>query len=637
MKAGLKLKKINQIKFFCGLIALAGILIFVASVNAQDPQTAEISTILDTATSQKITLMQTTATTAENNANAKVVAANSALTQKQQAAAAWTIPMPNSALLTNSINAKSKGVIGNGINDDTANIQALIDSTPSGGKIYFPAGTYLIAGTITITKAITLFGTPGTFFHSTLTAANGHAFLIGYKDNRKIVSNVSFNGIEFNGAGEETYPDILHFINTDSASVKNCKFKNVGYAAVVFDYSDNGLVDNCVFDDIFKTGEGYGVAIIDDSDTVYVQNSFFLTRGRHGVTTGYGTAEQADLKSKGKWSKNIHVLNNYFSGELVQAINAHPQTDGPYYAENNVILCPTNQTYNGTHYYPSGISMGSGNAGFFSMGSSFVQNNIIFNGMEAIDINLDMGSPANTHIVSGNMIINNLIDGDKQIYIGASNTNVNNNYIIANSGVWGGIVADVKDTDISNITIKNNYVKNAGDMILFLDKGKGRLSDVNISDNVLQSDGIKKNTGIGVIESNNVSINNNVIKNNNTKEGMNGIQILSASNVTVDGNLIMYPTTYSIKISDGNTINVKNNIFANPENVIINTGTTNLTLTNNKNIDLSQMSASGTSNLSNGIQAPVLTKPLYQMSRADLISYLFNLILYLIFTARFHF
>lgn len=49
-------------------------------------------------------------------------------------------------------NVKAYGAVGNGTTDDTAAIQAAIDAANEnrGGVIYFPPGTYLIAGTLTI-------------------------------------------------------------------------------------------------------------------------------------------------------------------------------------------------------------------------------------------------------------------------------------------------------------------------------------------------------------------------------------------------------------------------------------------------------------------------------------------------------
>ena len=58
------------------------------------------------------------------------------------------------------VNVKDYGAVGNGIADDTAAIQAAVDalgpnvgtfSSPSGGELYFPPGTYKVSGTISST------------------------------------------------------------------------------------------------------------------------------------------------------------------------------------------------------------------------------------------------------------------------------------------------------------------------------------------------------------------------------------------------------------------------------------------------------------------------------------------------------
>jgi hypothetical protein len=53
--------------------------------------------------------------------------------------------------LAQSVSVKDFGAVGDGVADDTAAIQAAIDSFASGqGTVYFPKGTYLVASTITI-------------------------------------------------------------------------------------------------------------------------------------------------------------------------------------------------------------------------------------------------------------------------------------------------------------------------------------------------------------------------------------------------------------------------------------------------------------------------------------------------------
>lgn len=53
------------------------------------------------------------------------------------------------------------GVVGDGVNDDTAGIQAAVNATPQGGTLYIPSGTFVLTDEIIIQKSITIRGTGG--------------------------------------------------------------------------------------------------------------------------------------------------------------------------------------------------------------------------------------------------------------------------------------------------------------------------------------------------------------------------------------------------------------------------------------------------------------------------------------------
>jgi hypothetical protein len=55
--------------------------------------------------------------------------------------------------LRESVSVMDFGAVGDGVTDDTAAIQAAINSIPSGGVIYLPVGTYLTSGSININTA----------------------------------------------------------------------------------------------------------------------------------------------------------------------------------------------------------------------------------------------------------------------------------------------------------------------------------------------------------------------------------------------------------------------------------------------------------------------------------------------------
>jgi hypothetical protein len=69
--------------------------------------------------------------------------------------------------LAQYVSVKDFGAVGDGVADDTAEIQAAIDAAPEGGAIYFPNGTYAISAALIVDKAITLYGDgPGKWYDS---------------------------------------------------------------------------------------------------------------------------------------------------------------------------------------------------------------------------------------------------------------------------------------------------------------------------------------------------------------------------------------------------------------------------------------------------------------------------------------
>lgn len=60
------------------------------------------------------------------------------------------------------------GVVGDGVNDDTAGIQAAVDATPEGGTLNIPSGIFVLTDEIIIDKSITIKGPGGRILSDTL-------------------------------------------------------------------------------------------------------------------------------------------------------------------------------------------------------------------------------------------------------------------------------------------------------------------------------------------------------------------------------------------------------------------------------------------------------------------------------------
>lgn len=136
-----------------------------------------------------------------------------------------------SALADSSVgfSVAAYGAAGDGVTDDTDAIQLAIDAG-AGGVVYFPSGSYVISGNLSVpaNTAVTAGAGRATI---TQTALNTAAMTIG--------SGCSVSGINFVGrgaagyaAGSETNEVLLFVENATGATVRDCKFTQVGSSAV---------------------------------------------------------------------------------------------------------------------------------------------------------------------------------------------------------------------------------------------------------------------------------------------------------------------------------------------------------------------------------------------------------------------
>ena len=309
-------------------------------------------------------------------------AGNSRMVSMQQAWRSWAVPT-RSDLVSGATNGQTAGMRGDGATDNTATLQSILNSLPSGSKLYLPPGTYRINGPVSITKPVTIVGAPGTVFDCTRATQNVFTINRGGSASSKL-SGVSFTGLVIEGPGIETTPEMIIGYYLDTFKVSYVKFHNVGVTAIDVRTSTNVLVEDCVFDNVFYTGEGYGVAVIDRSDQVVIRDNFFVTKGRHGVTTGCSS----DGQSSSTYVRGVTVENNYFEYMTEEAVNAHTYHAGAYVVRGNVIKSSN-----------KGIQLASGMAD--------VSNNVMIDCKAGILVwNYYVPSGVKTDRITGNTMIN---------------------------------------------------------------------------------------------------------------------------------------------------------------------------------------------------------------------------------------
>ena len=379
-------------------------------------------------------------------------AGNSRMVSMQQAWRSWAVPT-RSDLVSGATNGQTAGMRGDGATDNTATLQSILNSLPSGSKLYLPPGTYRINGPVSITKPVTIVGAPGTVFDCTRATQNVFTINRGGSASSKL-SGVSFTGLVIEGPGIETTPEMIIGYYLDTFKVSYVKFHNVGVTAIDVRTSTNVLVEDCVFDNVFYTGEGYGVAVIDRSDQVVIRDNFFVTKGRHGVTTGCSS----DGQSSSTYVRGVTVENNYFEYMTEEAVNAHTYHAGAYVVRGNVIKSSN-----------KGIQLASGMAD--------VSNNVMIDcnaGILLWNAYVESGQAGKVDKINGNTIINSAFEA---IYATGSNLQIQNNAAKGKNGgsaiatgtypsscgISGNVVESftrgLEASKTSGMTCSNNYLK----------------------------------------------------------------------------------------------------------------------------------------------------------------------------------
>lgn len=221
----------------------------------------------------------------------------------------FTSPVAGAALAINGYNVKDYGLKGDGVTDDRAALNTLLNTTaPSGSTIYFPPGTYLVnsntnvsgkqfnfigCGSSTIIKTIspiqilTFSSTSAkckllnlSFLGSASTTNQYGIYFTGGSSGNFVIDNCSFTGFSGGGVAIES-------TNASSALgglITNSKFITNNIGVDCFTSGEYVQILGCDF-----KGNTYGVQstsgnlIIDGCNANYNTNAFrFITGGNNG-------------------------------------------------------------------------------------------------------------------------------------------------------------------------------------------------------------------------------------------------------------------------------------------------------------------------------------------------------------------
>lgn len=199
----------------------------------------------------------------------------------------------NAAHVGNSIgwlNVLEYGAIGNGVADDTAAIQSAINALPvAGGLIYFPAGTYIISASLSVTVSKTIFDGTGSVLKAAAGLSGSPFITFRNVDYCQITQNIFFNGNWVSGVSA------IYLIGS-IAGLFNLRGDQLGYGVKCFATVAAGAGRNVAmnaFDIVIRNGIN-GMTFLGDG-TYFASNNYINRISWWGVaaTAGIGLDFQA--------------------------------------------------------------------------------------------------------------------------------------------------------------------------------------------------------------------------------------------------------------------------------------------------------------------------------------------------------
>lgn len=329
------------------------------------------------------------------------------------------------------------GARGDGVTDDTAAIQAAINT---GKSVYFPAGTY-VSGALTVSTASqVLFGEGSlSVIQASGTGINlitAQAEYIGVRDLR--LNGISTSDSTTSFAIFTASANPAQYLRVERVLISGTTAGTGFNNGIKFDDGCNqGSVINCVVERLWGgvSSKGYGVLIGNATGCQITGSRFIATtnagaesaltaRGRHGVYPSSGASYTV-------------VDGNYFEGFLREAISQDSVSPQPicYY---NVY---SNNTFKGCAATVSNTA--SGTIGIYrqSVGAVISGNTIQGSGQRGITVDsLAATRPLDT-VISGNTV---LYSGANGINVtAAQRINITGNDVFESSQLAAGTYANI--------------------------------------------------------------------------------------------------------------------------------------------------------------------------------------------------
>jgi parallel beta-helix repeat protein len=373
------------------------------------------------------------------------------------------------AKLREIVSVKDFGAVGDGVTDDTAAIQAAIDTLTSQSALTFPPGTYNVSDNLTFAASnISVVG------YGAKIVQTGSLKRTFYFDS---LTNIEISGLHFYGKGSSDFDGASATAGTKGAAMwfDTCTYLNI---------HDN-LIENCAGGHIRSRYDGSYSQFVNNR-IVGIGTAGGIVRGDNGVDVAIDIREAVALKSK-----NIVIANNVISDTCFGIFVGNG--DGVTISNNTVRDIP------GQHgiYNNACSNMAIANNTFDNIaligmkaqqlvsGSGVLYNysitgNVINNATSGIAFELASGDPLLDYTegvtINGNTITN--ITTEYGMSLDSCRQLVVSNNVIDRCGLQG-----VFTRRSGLITISNNLINLAGANGIWLN---GLLDDASIENNTIK-------------------------------------------------------------------------------------------------------------------------------------------------------
>jgi hypothetical protein len=170
----------------------------------------------------------------------------------------------NAAKVGSLVTAKEFGARGDGVTDDTAAIQAAVNSSKS---VYLPAGTYRVVGQILLPAGAALVGDEAILFCDPATTYSGCV---------RVQSGCKVEGIYFKGN------------NTSTDTSEEVGNSQLGAAIRGYDV-ENVLITNCRFSHfVLPSVSGMAIIGFNKSSKITVSGNYFDVTNTGGIEVNFG-------------------------------------------------------------------------------------------------------------------------------------------------------------------------------------------------------------------------------------------------------------------------------------------------------------------------------------------------------------